>query len=68
MSLIERLSPCSCGKCDAYTAAAQGAEHLHSETFWRGGMRASTANDLAQLITHGSLFWMGHSHFERWTA
>lgn len=68
MSLIEQLRPCACGKCDAYTAAAQGAEHLHSDVFWRGGMRASTANDLAQLITHGSLFKIGLTAWERWTA
>lgn len=68
MSIIEHLRPCDCGRCDAYTAAAHGAEQVHSDALWRGGMRAHIANELAQHVVHGSLFWMGFRPFERWTA
>lgn len=68
VSLIEHLRPCACGRCDAYTAAAHGAEQVHSDALWRGGMRAHVANELSQLVAHGSLFSMGRTSFERWTA
>lgn len=67
-SVIEILNPCDCGRCDAYTAAVHGAEQVHSDALWRGGMRAHRANELARFVTFGSLFWMGTTHFERWTA
>ena len=68
MSLIEHLRPCTCGRCDAYTHAAHGAEQVHSDALWRGGMRAHIANELAQHVVHGSLFLMNRAHFERWIA
>jgi hypothetical protein len=67
-SVIEVLKPCDCGRCDAYGEAARGAKLVHSDALWRGGMRAHVANELAELVTFGSLFWMGTTHFERWTA
>lgn len=67
-SVIEILGPCDCGRCDAYGEAARGAKLVHSDALWRGGMRAHIANELAELVVHGSLFWMGSTPFERWTA
>ena len=68
MSVVERLRPCACGRCDAYTEAARGAERVHSDALWRGGMRATVSNELGQLVAHGCLFWMGRTPWERWTA
>lgn len=68
MSVIEVLKPCACGRCDAYTEAVRGAELVRSDALWRGGMRALVANELAELVVHGCLFWMGLRPFERWTA
>lgn len=67
MSIVEQLRPCACGRCDAYTEAARGAELVHSGALWRGGMPATVANDLAQLVTYGWLFSL-RMQFERWTA
>jgi hypothetical protein len=68
VSIIENLRPCDCGRCDAYSAAAHGAERVHSDALWRGGMLATDANDLAQLVTYGCLFSIGRTAWERWTA
>lgn len=67
-SVIETMRPCACGRCDAYGEAARGAALVHSDAMWRGGMRAHVANELAELVVHGCLFWMGATPFERWTA
>lgn len=68
MSLIEILKPCACGRCDAYTEAVRCARNVHSDAMWRGGMRAHRAHELADIVVHDSLFWMGHTPFERRTA
>jgi hypothetical protein len=67
MSIVEQLRPCACGRCDAYTEAARGAELVHSTALWHGGMRATAADELAQLVTYGWLFSL-RMQFERWTA
>jgi hypothetical protein len=68
VSIVEQLRPCACGRCDAYTEAARGAELVHSTALWHGGMRATAADELAQLVTYGWLFYIGRTTWERWTA
>jgi hypothetical protein len=67
MSLIEYL-PCTCGRCDAYHAALQGAITRHADALWLIGVRSDVARDLADAIMSNGLFSVARRRPERWTA